>query len=114
MAGTCNRCVFPLNQEDCVEVCYEYGVTSLMFAAFKGYEQCVKDLIEAGADVNQTDKDNYTAIMWAVRNGQLNCVNALVKPGADVNKSGHKGNTALHSAAWHGHKSILCFTCSRS
>ena len=56
MEGTCNDCVFPLNEGDYKET-YCKGVTSLMHAAYTGRERCVNDLLQAGADVNKSGAD---------------------------------------------------------
>ena len=50
MEGTCNRCAFPV--QDPESAGYTAGVTPLMHASWKGYVQCVKELVAAGADVN--------------------------------------------------------------
>ena len=76
--------MFSPRQED-YEDFYPEEFTPLMFAVFKGYEQCVNDLIEAGADVNQTDSNGHTAVMLAASGGFVNCVKKLIEAGADVN-----------------------------
>ena len=87
----------PLKKEDCSESYYR-GVTPLMHAAGKGYEQCVKDLVAAGADVNQSSNSGDTPLMWAARNGRENCLKELIAAGADVNLTDDGGDTALSSA----------------
>ena len=68
MEGTCNQCAFPIQDPKSAE--YSTGATPLMHAAGKGYLQCVKELIAAGADVNQADDDGDTPLMWAAMGGQ--------------------------------------------
>ena len=56
MEGTCNQCVYSADYR---------GSTPLMYAAYRGYVACVKELIAAGADVNQTDDNGCTPLVWA-------------------------------------------------
>ena len=42
-----------------------------MFAAQNGHQQVARALLEAGADVNATEEDDYTALMFACQNGHL-------------------------------------------
>ena len=72
--------------------------TALMYAAYKGSLQCVKVLIEAGADVNVGDKKGQTALSYAAYSGSHECVNNLLVAGADVNKKNKNGCTALYYA----------------
>ena len=109
MEGTCNDCVFPLNEAE--YKMYGECVTSLMHAAYTGRERCVNDLLQAeadvnksgadvkyvGASVNQTDIRSQTALIYAVQSGLDNtvCVQLLLNAGADVNKEDVNGQTAL-------------------
>ena len=64
-----------------------------------GKLDCVKALIEAGADLNAKENDGSTALHWAADNGKLDCVKALIEAGADLNAKENDGWTALHWAA---------------
>ena len=72
---------------------------SLTVASILNHIECVKILIEAGADVNVTTKQKYvsqrTVLSLAAQMGHLECVNALIAAGADVNKMNEKKFTAL-------------------
>ncbi|KAK2548548.1 Ankyrin repeat family A protein 2 [Acropora cervicornis] len=48
------------------------GGTALMYAAFNGYPQVVKLLLEHGADITATNNEGYTALGLAVSLGNKN------------------------------------------
>ena len=100
MEGTCTLCAFSIEDPKFVE--YTLGVTPLMHATWKGYKQCVKELIAAGADVNQADNGGNTALMWAAVEGQTTCLLELIKSGANVNLMNNDGCMALMHAAKYG------------
>ena len=63
-------------------------------------EQFVNLLIEAGADVNMTNRGGYTALMTAAwRAASPNIITALVNAGADVNARDSCGQCAIAKAA---------------
>ncbi len=79
------------------------GQTALMFATKKGTE-CLKLLLEAGADINAVDKCcRSTALGWASRNGNLPALKALIETGADMNA----GSSPLIGAADKKHVDCL-------
>lgn len=76
------------------------GCTLLMRAAKSGNEWQLKRLLEAGADVNQTDKDGWTALMYAVRyNESLECTELLVDANTDIKLKNNFGSSAIVIAA---------------
>ncbi|MEC8063437.1 MAG: ankyrin repeat domain-containing protein [Pseudomonadota bacterium] len=89
------------------------GSTALMIACYFGFSPVhqpigmkffthydddpriiVKQLIEAGADVNASDKNGKTALMIACMTNCYWLVSELLKAGADVNARDNRGNTA--------------------
>lgn len=70
----------------------------LLDAAFKGNLDCVKHLVQQGADVDDTDSKGHTALMWAAEGGVLGCVKYLVQQGADIHAMDKDGDTALQWA----------------
>mmetsp|Transcript_2423 Transcript_2423/g.4898 ORF Transcript_2423/g.4898 Transcript_2423/m.4898 type:complete len:248 (-) Transcript_2423:146-889(-) len=75
----------------------------LRVAARDGNYSRIKDLVRAGADVNQQGGSHkHTALHYASRFGHLECMEALLKVKADPNISNIDGRTALHWAAANG------------
>ena len=72
------------------------GNTLLHVAAKNGNPEATKILIKASADVNQTNKYEFTALHWAARKGHFKTVELLLNSSADVNQQNKLGETALH------------------
>ena len=75
-----------------------YGITELMMAALEADITAAKRLIEAGADVNETDDSQSTPLMWAVHSGDVSIVKFLISEGANVDAKAYQGATALIGA----------------
>ncbi len=72
------------------------GLTSLTRAVKKHKLDVVDVLIQAGADVNATDKKHAeTALMWACREGNSKSIKMLLAAKANVNLKDQMGRTAL-------------------
>lgn len=71
----------------------ERGQTVMHFAA-SGRSECLKILIEAGADLNCQDKDGFTPIMEAVLAGNAHNCKILYEAGAHVTIANSLGKTA--------------------
>ena len=79
-----------------------------MYASAMGNLECIKVLIETGADVNSADSYGYTPLFFAghkliAGSNETQCMNALLNAGADVNTKDKRGNTLLHYMAIAGH-----------
>ena len=101
-------------------------VTALWFASSRGHAAVVKELIEAGADVNvrasapivkrsASAKSNTSGVILsdstplfaAAHYGHTPVVIELIKAGADVNVPRSDGFTPLHVAASKGHEACV-------
>lgn len=71
--------------------------TALHNAAENGFVDCVKELIDKGADVNASNYRQQTPLHLAAKTC-LECVEMLLKAGADPNASDADNRTPLHSA----------------
>jgi ankyrin repeat protein len=77
------------------------GLTPLLFAALTGDAESAKQLLDAGADVNETAAAGTTALVMAAHRGFAALVTFLLERGADPNAAGG-GYSALHSAVLRG------------
>ena len=66
-------------------------LTALGAAAFKGYLDIVRYLVEQVADMEKTDRDGWTPLINASRNGHLEVVRFLLEQGANRVISGVEG-----------------------
>jgi ankyrin repeat protein len=68
-----------------VDATDDHGRTALSWTITKGdFAGTLKVLIEAGADINKADGDNYTPLMRAAIMDHPQCFKLLVESGADV------------------------------
>ncbi len=75
-----------------------YGITELMMAALEADIPMARQLLAAGADINETDDSQSTALMWAVHSGDVRVVNFFIQEGANVRAKASQGATALMNA----------------
>jgi ankyrin repeat protein len=74
----------------------------LLLAAEKGDLEYLKRLLNAGADINQTDSDGYSALHMALlanfenQETYTEVINFLIDRGIDANLQDLTGQTALH------------------
>jgi CDK inhibitor PHO81 len=72
--------------------------TPLFFAASEGHEDCVRELLEAGASLNTLDDTGHTAMYWAAWAGHLGCMNLLFEAGAQPDQKTRSSPTSTRSA----------------
>ncbi len=60
------------------------GSTALTQAAEQGHADCVRLLVESGADFDAADCCNRTALTLAAEKGRTDCVRLLVEGGANL------------------------------
>ena len=73
---------------DCVD--FE-GSTPLMYASTSGSDECVKYLINMGANVGLRDYQGATALHYAAAEGKLECIKALLEGKASTEAVDRKG-----------------------
>jgi uncharacterized protein len=77
------------------------GLTPLLFAALNGDVESARQLLDAGADVNETAAAGTTALVMSAHRGSVPLVTLLLERGADPDTAGG-GYSALHSAVLRG------------
>lgn len=81
-------------------------VTPLHCAAMSGDATVLGDLLDHGADVDETDRLRYTALHHAAQGGHIEAVRALIDAGAAPNLRGSEGSTPLLMAWAQGHTEV--------
>jgi ankyrin repeat protein len=82
------------------------GFTPLLFAARGGHLPTARELLAAGADVNDTAADGTSALVTAAHSGHAPLAVLLLEKGADANANG-SGYTALHIAVRRGDVEVV-------
>ncbi|KAK7078619.1 hypothetical protein SK128_002014 [Halocaridina rubra] len=83
--------------------------TPLHRAAYCGHLNVVKKLLEAGASVNEKERDGYTPLHLAITKGisHISIISALLDAGSDIYNINNFGNTGAHHAAFNGHITLV-------
>ena len=74
------------------------GLTSLMWASYKGHLTVAKLLVEKGANMAAVDGDGFTPLRFAVTEGKLDVAEFLLSMGSDVNTRDQENVTPLFPA----------------
>jgi ankyrin repeat protein len=74
------------------------GMTPLLYATREGCFECVKALVEGGANVDLQDPEGVTPLIMAVSNMHFDTAAFLIKAGANVDKWDWWGRSALFCA----------------
>ncbi|KAJ7956634.1 Potassium channel like [Quillaja saponaria] len=80
---------------------------SLCFAAIRGDDLLLHQLLKRGLDPNETDVNGRTALHIASSKGSENCVLLLLDYGADPNSRDSDGSVPLWEAILGGHESVI-------
>ena len=76
-----------------------YGNTWIHYALYGGCnKEVLQSIIDLGADVNATNKDNVASLMLASWMGNIDAINVLISAGADRTIQDANGNTWIHYA----------------
>ncbi len=72
------------------------GLTPLLFAAREGCIECLRVLLDGGADIDLADPDGTTPLVFALLNRNWEAAKFLIEAGADVNLWDLYGQTPLY------------------
>lgn len=72
----------------------------------------LKTLLNAGIDVNTTDRDGWTLCHWAASRGCVSAISILNAHKVGINARDKHGSTPLHFAAAFGHRAAVKLLCS--
>lgn len=79
----------------------------LMYAANEGDLQGIKELLDAGGDVNFRDIDNRTPLHVAACQGYVEAVGFLIQMGAEVDSKDRWGSTPLADAIYYKNHEVV-------
>lgn len=74
------------------------GMTALLYAAREGYLEIAKTLLDAKADINQTDVNGISPLISAISNNHLAVARLLLESGANPKTADQWGRTPLWAA----------------
>jgi ankyrin repeat protein len=75
-----------------------YGVSALIFAANNGHVDCVRYLLERGANIDDRSNNGKSSLLWAARWGHVEVVRLLLEYGANSSIQDRDGLTVLMNA----------------
>jgi ankyrin repeat protein len=86
------------NPEIKIESMDSVNVSPLSYAATFGDIDCIRILLDNGANINSEDINSWTPLFYAVQYGKIDAVKLLIDRGANILKKNKFGNTLLHLA----------------
>ena len=83
------------------------NVTPLSYAATFGDVECVRLLLDSGANINSKDINSWTPLFYAVEYGKMDAAKLLIDRGANILEKNKFGNTPLHVACKRGNLDMV-------
>ncbi|XP_069938533.1 inversin-B-like isoform X2 [Cherax quadricarinatus] len=84
------------HDDKCLQAKEPEGMTPLHVAAKNGHWMICKELVEAGANIEERDSYGSTPLHWAAKMGFTECCRKLLEHNASINSENSIGNTPLH------------------
>ena len=83
------------------------NVTPLSYAGTFGDVECVRLLLDSGANINSKDINSWTPLFYAVEYGKMDAAKLLIDRGANILEKNKFGNTPLHVACKRGNLDMV-------
>ncbi|XP_042324636.1 palmitoyltransferase ZDHHC13 isoform X2 [Sceloporus undulatus] len=97
-----------LKEKDVLPLVEDYSSFDIVKATQYGILERCQELVEAGYDVRQPDRENVTLLHWAAINNRLDLTKFFISKGAVVDQlGGDLNSTPLHWAVRQGHLSMV-------
>jgi uncharacterized protein len=91
-------------------ICGDEGATALYIACMYGHTECVRALLQGGADVHAVCSRGATAAVMAALHGYTKCLEVLLEHAANFTDGA--GRTLLHAAATGGRVQCMALLLS--
>ena len=85
----------------------KHGYTPLHITAATGQNDCLRILIQYGADIDTKAEKGLSALHLAALNGNSHCIQTLIENGVEIEALSNEGARALHYAADNGKLACL-------
>ena len=97
------------NGDDAISIDEE---NTLRYAVVHGHLECVKNLVETGANINEKDDDDKTPLHYAAVGGRLECMEFLISNGSKIDEKDIYGRTPLYYAVLYDQLECIKFLIS--
>ena len=84
-----------------------WGITELLLAVHSGQCDTVRELLEAGIDVNAANAYGMTPLMAAAMGNHADIARLLCEAGADPESRNRSGLRASEIASWHDANAVV-------
>mmetsp|Transcript_4503 Transcript_4503/g.12605 ORF Transcript_4503/g.12605 Transcript_4503/m.12605 type:complete len:139 (-) Transcript_4503:147-563(-) len=80
----------------------DFVIHQLLEASKRGNDDQVRELLDQGEDIAQTDSMGNQSLHWAASGGHVDVILLLLSRKANINAQNQNGDTPLHKSTWRG------------